>query len=436
MSTSLVLPKKSRMKSQYFQEKNESPSSPDSALGSDYEIDEDCLSVCSSSKKSHTCSPSPTLECITNPETSNAVVYQRIKEEKIKSTNKVSSKKNRTVSESSQESIENIIAELTPTLDSTAIKLPPPSQSSQKKQAAHPDHIRRPMNAFMIWSKIIRRKIIERSPDLHNAEISRSLGRIWKNLPQEYKEPYTLEAQKLRLQHMRDYPDYKYKPKKKGKACKKNTKTMNATDNSGGNSIALIPSSQNKIDSKKRKAPTNFEKVAKRPKMVHNKSTLSVKPEPQVITPFNPIQVAVTRGPLPQPFNGPCANQITTIKPEPLTLTQIPCPKIKEVPKIEALLESNMSVVQRTVIKAPDIPRQFIIFTNSSANNQIGNLQPTAFVSANLSSSNSVNTLDEKTGNPFSGAANPLNDTFHEIRQEPSKVSLSLFCCVNNNKSY
>jgi len=79
------------------------------------------------------------------------------------------------------------------------------------------NHVKRPMNAFMRWSQLERRKIIEQNPDAHNAEISKNLGKKWRSLPEAEKQEYIDEAERLRQLHLKEYPDYKYRPKKKAK---------------------------------------------------------------------------------------------------------------------------------------------------------------------------------------------------------------------------
>lgn len=48
-----------------------------------------------------------------------------------------------------------------------------------------------------------------RHPEMHNAEISKRLGKRWKALSAVDRQPYIDEAERLRLLHMQEYPDYK-----------------------------------------------------------------------------------------------------------------------------------------------------------------------------------------------------------------------------------
>ncbi|XP_013066792.2 protein capicua homolog isoform X1 [Biomphalaria glabrata] len=99
-------------------------------------------------------------------------------------------------------------------------KISPKSQAKRRSQSLSAlkdektkktkDHIRRPMNAFMIFSKRHRAMVHERHPNQDNRTVSKILGEWWYALGPDEKQLYHDLAAKVKEAHFKAYPDWKW----------------------------------------------------------------------------------------------------------------------------------------------------------------------------------------------------------------------------------
>ncbi|CAH1261795.1 CIC [Branchiostoma lanceolatum] len=96
-------------------------------------------------------------------------------------------------------------------------------RGSRKKDK---DHIRRPMNAFMIFSKRHRALVHQRHPNQDNRTVSKILGEWWYALGPREKQKYHDLAFQVKEAHFKAHPDWKW--------CNKERKKSSSSTGSGG----------------------------------------------------------------------------------------------------------------------------------------------------------------------------------------------------------
>lgn len=123
-------------------------------------------------------------------------------------------------------------------------------------------HIKRPMNAFMVWAQTARKELSARYPNLHNAQLSKALGKMWHQLSDEQKIPFSIEASRLKNEHKLKYPDYRYQPRRRTKLVAANVTNI---DQNIGNK-----SHHNQLSTSYNEADFLPKKIARKRKLIRN----------------------------------------------------------------------------------------------------------------------------------------------------------------------
>lgn len=92
------------------------------------------------------------------------------------------------------------------------------------------EHIRRPMNAFMLFSKELRGEVHKANPKKDNRSVSKLLGEMWNGLSDAKKAHFQKQAADLKEKHYKDYPDWKWSNKDRKRNGKVNQKLFEKSD--------------------------------------------------------------------------------------------------------------------------------------------------------------------------------------------------------------
>nr|APB08803.1 mating type protein [Neofusicoccum kwambonambiense] len=101
-----------------------------------------------------------------------------------------------------------------------AVRTPQPPQVTHApltldgKLRDPPPWVPRPMNCFIIYRKEKHASVVAANPGLHNNDISKIIGRMWKAETNATKEIFKAKAEKLNKEHAAANPNYRYTPRK------------------------------------------------------------------------------------------------------------------------------------------------------------------------------------------------------------------------------
>ncbi|KAL7272511.1 slightly ste11-like protein [Rhizina undulata] len=80
-----------------------------------------------------------------------------------------------------------------------------------------PARIPRPRNAFILFRQHNHAAVVAKYPGKPNPEISKIIGEMWRESPQETRDIWQKHADEEKKQHLQRFPEYRYQPRRNGK---------------------------------------------------------------------------------------------------------------------------------------------------------------------------------------------------------------------------
>lgn len=144
------------------------------------------------------------------------------------------------------------------------------------------DRVKRPMNAFLVWSCQKRAVLAKNNPGMNNADISVRLGERWKAMTPAQKQPFYDEAAKIKAEHKMKHPEWSYQPKPKKRRLGQGTTWLYAiTENTRGGRVSHYINSYNHYDgnlvlSSLNQSPSAQQQMSTSPSIAQSMQTTSL----------------------------------------------------------------------------------------------------------------------------------------------------------------
>jgi len=93
------------------------------------------------------------------------------------------------------------------------LKLKKKKTSKKKKTPVDPNAPKKPLNAYILWSRENRKIIAGKHPNSTGKKINKLCGKYWRELPEDEKKPYKDQWTSDKERYVKELSEYQKKKK-------------------------------------------------------------------------------------------------------------------------------------------------------------------------------------------------------------------------------